>query len=255
MFLKEIVERKRKEIKKRRSDLKEMEKIISSLPMPRDFMANFNSKSISIIAEIKYVSPSQGILKDRIDNKGMASIYEKGGASAISVLTEKHYFKADISFIQEVKDYTSLPILQKDFIIDPYQIYEARAFGADAILLIASLLDREEIKDFIDLALILKMTPLVEVHSEEEIDKISTFQIPLIGINNRDLNTFEIDLTTTLRLIKHIPSNIKVISESGIKTKDHVRLLREAGVHGILVGEILMRSPDPLSILKEWKSL
>lgn len=252
MFLDEIVEIKRQEVKEKKSviNIRDLEQIISTQSEPRDFMACFNDSSISLIAEIKYASPSLGIINDKIDHRLMASIYEKGGARGISVLTEGYYFKGALSFIRDVKAHSSLPVLQKDFIIDPFQIYEGRAYGADAILLIACLLDREELKDFIDLAVSLKLTPLVEIHSEEELNKISSFDLPLIGINNRDLRTFEVDIKTTLCLIKMIPSKTKVISESGIKTKEHVRLLKKAGVSGILVGETLMRSNDPLSTLR-----
>lgn len=253
MFIDEIVEKKRQEIKEKKSflNLRDLEELISKNPGPRNFMACFDHSSISLIAEIKYASPSRGIINDKIDHRFIASIYEKGGASAISVLTERYYFKGALSFIKDVKEHTSLPILQKDFVIDPFQIYEGRAFGADAILLIALLLDREKLKDFIDLAINLKLTPLVEIHSEEELDKILTFDLPLIGINNRDLRTFEVDITTTIRLIKLMPSKTKIISESGIKTKDHVRLLKESGVSGILVGETLMQSTDPISTMRE----
>ncbi len=253
MFIEDIVKKKRQEIKEKKStqSLRDLEELISNRPDPRNFMAAFNSSSISIIAEIKHASPSCGIINDKIDHCLMASIYEKGGASGISVLTESEYFKGKLSFIREVKEKASLPVLQKDFIIDPFQIYEGRAFGADAILLIACLLDREELKDFIDLSISLKLTPLVEIHTENEFDKISNLNLPLIGINNRNLKTFEVDIKTTLRLIKWIPSKIKVISESGIKTKKDVQLLKQAGVSGILVGETLMRSTDPLATMRE----
>lgn len=174
-----------------------------------------------------------------------------GGACAISVLTEAHFFKGNLSDLNRVKEKTILPVLQKDFILDPFQIYEGRASGADAILLIAALLDREELKDFAELVRDLHMIPLVEIHNEKDLEKISTLDLPLIGINNRDLKTFEVDLRTTLRLKGEIHSKTKVISESGIRSSQDVRHLREAGVDGILVGEILMRSSDPASKIRE----
>ena len=248
MFLEKIVEMKKEEIQRRktRSRQKEMEEMIPSLPLPRDFMkAILQHPPMAVIAEIKRASPSLGAIKEDVDIIQVARAYEKGGAPAISVLTEAHFFKGDLSYLHLIKEKVSLPLLQKDFILDPFQIYEGRVSGADAILLIAALLGREELSDFADLAMSLHMTPLVEIHNEEDLEKTSFLHLPLIGINNRDLRTFQVDLRTTFRLRRGIPGRTKVISESGIKSLEDVRLLRKAGVDGILVGEILMRSPDP----------
>jgi len=254
VLLKKIVEKKKEELERRKKtfSIREMEERISKVSPPRDLMEVFSQHApVALIAEIKFASPSSGVIKTDGDPGQIASEYESAGASAISVLTETHFFKGDLSYLHQVKEDTTLPLLQKDFIIDPFQIYEGRAFGADAILLIASLLDREQLKDFVDLSRSLKMTPLVEVHHEKDIEKISYPGLSLIGINNRDLKTLEVDLGTTLRLRREIPRETKVISESGIKSSEDVRLLREAGVNGILVGEILMRSPDPASKIRE----
>jgi len=254
MFLERIVEAKKEEIriKKTGSQRRALEEMISSLPLPRNVMGSISRHPpIAVIAEIKRASPSLGMINENIDILQLAREYEKEGTSVISILTEPHFFKGDLSYLNLVKKATSLPILQKDFILDPFQIYEGRASDADAILLIAALLDREQLKDFVGLASSLHMTPLVEIHDEGDLQKISALDLPLIGVNNRDLRTFEVDLNTTLRLRKEIPSTTKVISESGIKNSEDVRLLEEAGVHGILVGEILMRSPDPASKIKE----
>jgi indole-3-glycerol phosphate synthase len=254
MFLDKIVEIKREEIRRRktRSGQKEMEEIISHLHPPRDFVGAISRNGpMALIAEIKQASPSVGVIKEGVDFRRIACEYQAGGACAISVLTESHFFRGDLSHLRQVKEETSLPVLQKDFVLDPFQIYEGRASGADAILLIASLLDREQLKDFVDLVQNLHMVPLVEVHNEQDLEKTSILNLSLIGINNRDLKTFEVDLGTTLRLKREIPSKTKVISESGIKSSQDVRLLREAGVDGILVGEILMRSPDPTSKIRE----
>ena len=254
MFLEKVAEIKREEIAKRKSlfPQKEMEELISQLPPPRGFVEAISCHApMALIAEIKRSSPSVGVIKEDIDLQRIASAYEAGGACAISVLTEAHFFKGDLSYLGQVKERTSLPLLQKDFILDPFQIYEGRASGADAILLIASLLDREQLKDFVSLARSLQLVPLVEVHNENDLEKTSTLDLSLIGINNRDLKTLEIDLKTTLRLKKKIPSWMRVISESGIRSAEDVRLLREAGVNGILVGEILMRSSDPTSKIRE----
>lgn len=254
MFLEKIVEAKREEIRRKKTPFRqrELEEIIPSLPLPRDVMDSISQHSpIAVIAEIKRASPSLGMINENVDTLQFAREYEDGGASVISILTETHFFKGDLSYLHLVKKETSLPILQKDFILDPFQIYEGRASGADAILLIAALLDREQLNDFVDLARNLHMIPWVEIHNEDDLQKISSLNLPLLGVNNRDLRTFEVDLRTTLRLKKEIPSTVKVISESGIKSPQDVRLLKEAGVHGILVGEILMRSPDPASKIRE----
>ena len=254
MFLEKVAEIKREEISKRKSlfPQKEMEELISQLPPPRGVMEAISHHApMALIAEIKRSSPSVGVIKEDIDFQRIASAYGAGGACAISVLTEAHFFKGDLSYLSQVKERTSLPVLQKDFILDPFQIYEGRALGADTILLIASLLDREELKDFVKLARNLQMVPLVEVHNESDLEKTSTLDLSLIGINNRDLMTLEVDLRTTLRLRKEIPSGTKVISESGIRSSQDVKLLREAGVDGILVGEVLMRSSNPTLKIRE----
>jgi len=258
MFLEKIVEVKKEEIRRKKtpSRQRELEEMIPSLPLPRDVMDSISQNSpIAVIAEIKRASPSLGMINENVDLLQFARKYEDGGASVISILTEPHFFKGDLSYLHLAKKETSLPILQKDFILDPFQIYEGRASGADAILLIAALLDGEQLNDFVDLARNLHMTPLVEIHDGGDLQKICGLDLPLIGVNNRDLRTFEVDLRTTLRLKKEIPSTAKVISESGIKSSQDVRLLKEAGVHGILVGEVLMRSPDPASKIKELLSI
>lgn len=254
MFLEEIVETKRKEIqgRKTRSRQREMEEMISCLPPPRDFLGAISQHApMALIAEIKRASPSLGVINEDVDILQIARNYEKGGASAISVLTEPHFFKGDLAHLNLIKKTTSLPVLQKDFILDSFQIFEGRFSGADAILFIAALLDREQLKDFVGLARSLHIIPLVEIHNEDDLKKISDLDLPLMGINNRDLRTFEVDLETTLRLKREIPSSVKVISESGIKSCQDVRLFREAGVSGILVGETLMRSAAPALKIKE----
>jgi indole-3-glycerol phosphate synthase len=254
MFLEKIVEIKKEEIQRRKtqSRQKELEETISQLPPPRDFVGAISHHApMAIIAEIKHASPSVGTIKEKIDLGEIVSKYEEGGASGISVLTEPNFFKGELIHLQQVKEATSLPILQKDFIIDPFQIYEGKASGADAILLIATLLDREQLEDFTYLIQSFHMTPLVEIHYEEDLKKVLGLRPSIIGINNRDLKTLKVDLRTTLHLKKKIPSGIKIISESGIKTYSDVVFLKEIGVDGILVGETLMRSPDPASKIRE----
>ncbi len=254
MFLERIIELKKERIQKRKGLLqqREMEEIIPSLPPPKDLMGSITQHPpIAVIAEIKRASPSLGMIKEEVDILQLAKEYEKGGATGISVLTEEDFFKGHLSYLQLIKEKVSIPILQKDFILDPFQIYEGRVAGADAVLLIAAILDQNQLKDFVDLIQGLHMVPLVEIHNEEELEKVSNLDLPLIGINNRDLRTFEVDLRTSLRLRKKIPSAIKVISESGIKSSEEVKLLKWAGFDGILIGEVLMRSPDPSSKIRE----
>ena len=254
MFLEKVSQIKKEEISKRKAlvSLKDLEKKISRLQPPKDFVkAIYQNGPVALIAEIKHASPSAGMIKQEVNLQRTITAYQSGGASAISVLTEAHFFKGDLSHLREVKKLAALPVLQKDFILDPFQIYEGRAEGADAILLIASLLEREELRDFVGLAGELQMFPLVEVHQEDDLGKTLALDLPLIGINNRNLKTLEVDLKTTLGLRKAIPPETKVISESGIRSSEDVRLLKEAGVNGILVGEILMRSPDPASKIRE----
>jgi indole-3-glycerol phosphate synthase len=254
MFLEKIVQIKKEEIDKRKASLplRELKRRIKYLPPPRNLADRISQNGpIALIAEIKFASPSLGVIKKDADITRIVSEYEKGGASAISVLTEPHFFRGDLSYLHQVKEETTLPLLQKDFILDPFQIYEGRAQGADAILLIASLLSREQLGDFVELTEELDMCPLVEIHNESDLKKTSTLDLPFIGINNRDLRTLEVDLATTLRLGREIPRETLVISESGIKSPKDVKLLRKAGVKGILVGEILMRSPDPGSKIRE----
>lgn len=254
MFLEKIVDIKKDEIRRRKtpSRQKEIEEMISSLPPPRNFLESISQHGpIAVIAEIKRASPSVGIIKEDADLCSIVRDYQTGGACAVSVLTEAHFFKGDLSYLPLIRRETFLPVLQKDFILDPFQIYEGRVSGADAILLIGSILERDQLREFADLAQTLHMVPLVEVHNESDLEKALPLHLPLIGINNRDLTTFEVDLKTTLRLRREIPLETKVISESGIRSSEDVKLLRDAGVNGVLVGEILMRSSDPASKIRE----
>jgi indole-3-glycerol phosphate synthase len=254
MFLEEVVMVKREEIDRRKGLLnsKEMKNRISGLPPPRDFLgAIFKGEPLALIAEVKQASPSAGVIREGADIRKIAREYQNGGAHAISVLTEAHFFRGALAHLKMVKEAVSLPLLQKDFVIDPFQVYEGRVMGADAILLIAAILGRDQLGELTELSSSLGLVPLVEVHNEGDWDRISGLPLPLIGINNRDLNTMGVNLDTTLRLLGKIPSGTTVISESGIQTRQDVWRLREAGVAGILVGEILMRSPNPAAKIRE----
>mgnify|MGYP003998966075 FL=1 len=206
---------------------------------------------IKFIAEVKKASPSAGIIREDFNYIDIAKEYESGGASAISVLTDKEFFKGDIKYLSEIKETVSLPALRKDFIIDPYQIYEARAASADLVLLIARILTKEEIDAFLALSHKLGMECLVEVHDNDELEKVLETEAVIIGINNRNLDTFETNLDTTLQLYHRIPDGKIVVSESGIKTRADVLVLEEAGIDAILIGETLMRSRDISQKIKE----
>lgn len=218
---------------------------------PRDFTAALHGKDISVIAEIKRASPSRGIFSIRLSITELAISYASAGASAISVVTEPRYFHGNLSYITQARDTAGLPVLCKDFIIDPYQIYEARVCGADAVLLIASMLGSSRLQNLAVLTAELGMTALIEVHSIEDLEKALACPARLIGINNRDLSTFNVSLETTLRLRPLVPAGITVISESGIRTVEDVEMLRRAGINAILVGESLVTSPDPARKLAE----
>jgi indole-3-glycerol phosphate synthase len=254
MFLEKVIARKREEINGRKtsSSPKEMMERISDLPSPRDLTESIRkSGPMALIAEIKKASPSAGIIQESVDPGRIACAYQAGGASAISVLTEANFFRGALRDLRQVQEAVSLPVLQKDFVIDPFQIYEGKMAGADAILLIAAILDSRQLREFAELAAGLGLVPLVEVHDEEDLKKISGLDLRLIGINNRNLKTLEVTLETTFRLIKKIPGGATVISESGITSRNDVKRLQEAGVKGILVGEVLMRSPNPALKIRE----
>jgi indole-3-glycerol phosphate synthase len=254
MFLEEVVAIKREEIGKRKTSfaLEEMKKMASDLPSPRNLSEAISKNGpMALIAEIKQASPSAGVIQERADIRRIAYAYQAGGACAISVLTEIHFFRGNLSHLRQVKGAVSLPVLQKDFIIDPFQIYEGRIAGADAVLLIAAILNPGQLREFVEWTGSLGLVPLVEVHDEEDLKKISGLDLPLIGINNRNLKTLAVNLETTFRLIGKIRQGAMVISESGIKNRQEVERLQEVGVKGILVGEVLMRAANPGQKIRE----
>ncbi|MCF6148232.1 MAG: indole-3-glycerol phosphate synthase TrpC [Candidatus Kuenenia sp.] len=199
---------------------------------------------INIIAEVKKASPSLGIIRKDFNPLEIAQMYESNGAVAISVLTDEKYFQGSLKYLTDIKKTVHLPILRKDFIVDSYQIYEARSAGADAILLIAALLSAEEIESFLEAAEKLGMDCLVEVHSAVELEKVLQTKATIIGINNRDLKTFITDLNITFQLKAQIPEDKIVVSESGIKSRSDMLKLLENGIHAALIGETLMKSDD-----------
>ncbi|MFQ5687376.1 MAG: indole-3-glycerol phosphate synthase TrpC [Candidatus Scalindua sp.] len=206
---------------------------------------------IKFIAEVKKASPSAGIIREDFNYVNIAIEYEAGGASAISVLTDKEFFMGDIKYLTEIREAVNVPVLRKDFVIDPYQIYEARAAGADSILLIARILTQEQIDTFLALAHKLEMECMVEVHNKNELEKVMKTEAAIIGINNRNLDTLETNLEATFQLYPLIPKEKIIVSESGIKTRADILKLEEAGIDAILIGETLMRSKDIFLKTKE----
>lgn len=218
----------------------------------RPFAESFSDGSnLKLIAELKQASPSQGLLRKAFNPVSIAKIYEEAGAAALSVLTEERFFQGSLDDLARVRSAVTRPLLRKDFLIDEYQVYEARAFGADAILLIAAILDDGRLKDFQSLARDLAMDSLIEVHTEAELDRALKAEARLIGINNRDLATFKTNLETTFRLITGIPDDRVVVSESGIGQRKDLDRLFEAGTDAVLIGETFMRSPDIQAKIRE----
>jgi len=237
--------------RKKQTPLEELELSLDYCGVPRDFGRALRSERVEIIAEIKRASPSKGWLNQYLDVPKLATSYARGGAAAISVLTEPNWFKGDPAYLTTARQVVNLPLLYKDFILEPYQIYEARSHGADAILLIASLLSSFELSELIEVAGSLDMAALVEVHNEQELKKALDARGNLIGINNRNLADFSVDLGTTLRLRPLIPSDITLVSESGIKSYEDISILQENGINAVLVGETLVSSLDPEVKLRE----
>lgn len=247
MILNEIIAHKRKEIARLKSavPLVSLEKRLKSLEPPRGFKAALaQSPGISLIAEIKKASPSAGVIRKDVDPAKIARLYEGFGASAVSVVTDERFFQGTLASMKKVKESVHIPVLRKDFIIDLYQIYEARAFGADAVLLIVALLSDAQLRGFLALCRELHLGTLIEVHTKPERDRAIAAGANVIGINNRDLRTFAVDLSTTLSLIPGIPEDTLCVSESGIKTIDDIKCLEEAGVSAALVGTAFMAAKD-----------
>lgn len=221
-----------------------------SLPC-RGFEKNLQGGSRRIIAEVKRASPSQGLIRKEFDAVKMAREFSSNGASALSVLTEERFFQGSLAYLEQIKKEVPLPLLRKDFILDGYQLLEAKSFGADAVLLIVALLDPALLQELKAQADVLSLDALVEVHSEAELECALKAGASLIGVNNRDLRTFEVNLDTTERLLPRIPAGTLVVCESGIDSLEQINRLEALGVHVFLIGEALMRAPDPGAKLKE----
>jgi indole-3-glycerol phosphate synthase len=218
---------------------------LASAPPTRDFFAALAKPGpIRLIAEVKKASPSQGVIRADFDPVAIAQTYERHGAACISVLTDESYFQGSLDYLQRIRAAVSLPVLRKDFILDRYQLLEARAAGADAVLLIAECLDDCRLRALHNEALELGLTPLVELYEPVNLPRVLEAGATLIGVNNRDLRTFQVDLGHTLRLRAQIPAECLLVGESGIRTREDVERLEAAGVDAMLVGESLMRQPD-----------
>ena len=244
-ILDKIVKNKIKEIElsKKKLPLKEIKKQLDYMKFQkRNFKNSLIKNKISLVAEIKKASPSLGIIKESVDHIKLAQEYEKAGASAISVLTDKKFFQGELDYINDIKKTTNLPILRKDFIFDEYQIYESKLYGADAILLITSILTKQDLKHLLSAAKKLKLDCLVEVHSYIELETALECGGEIIGINNRDLNTFEVNLNNFVNLSRFIPKEKIAVCESGIFTRADVLKVKNAGANAILVGTSLMTS-------------
>ncbi|MBU0881597.1 MAG: indole-3-glycerol phosphate synthase TrpC [Candidatus Omnitrophica bacterium] len=254
MMISRIIEEKRRVIEeaKRLKPREELIKDISSISVNSSFKKNISRPHhVNLIAEIKKASPSKGILRGDFNPVKIAMTYQAHGASAVSVLTDERFFEGKLEHIRMVKESVSLPILRKDFIIDEYQIYESVACGADAILLIADLLSDNEMTGFYQLATSLGLDVLLEVHNEEDMEKAIQTGGEMIGINNRDLNTFKTDLAMTQKLMRLIPAHKIKVSESGIKSYEDVMFMKSIGINAVLIGEAFMEAPDIAAKMRE----
>jgi indole-3-glycerol phosphate synthase len=254
-ILDEILSHKVTEIQQRMSQtpLDTLKTLAYRVSQPMDFTGALrrDDKNVALIAEVKKASPSKGILIEDFDPLKIAQTYADNGASAISVLTDEKYFQGHLAYLEKINEQIEdIPTLRKDFIIDPYQVYEARIARADAVLLIVAALTDSQLRDLHTLIEELKMNALVEVHNEDELKRALAIGASLIGVNNRDLKTFEVNLETTKRLAAHVPQEVTLVAESGIKSADDVRHMGELGAHAVLVGEALVTADDIASATK-----
>ncbi|HEC74755.1 MAG TPA: indole-3-glycerol phosphate synthase TrpC [Methylophaga aminisulfidivorans] len=256
-ILVKILKRKQEEVAERSAKipLAIMQQLAENADPVRGFVDAMSRKLANnepaIIAEVKKASPSKGLLRENFVPAEIAHSYEQGGAACLSVLTDRDFFQGHEEFLQQARRACQLPVIRKDFIIDPYQVFEARAIGADCILLIVSALDDNQLEQLSQLAIRLGMDVLVEVHDLEELERALVLNLPMIGINNRDLRTFDTSLETTLSMLNRIPEGHIIVTESGIHTREDVILMLENNVSSFLIGELFMRAEDPGKALAE----
>lgn len=253
MYLQKIVNYKRQELEaiRRKVSLKDVRKKAEDAEPARCFVEALKVPGIRIIAEVKKASPSAGVIRPNFDAIAIARSYEENGAACLSVLTDEHFFQGHLKYLEDAKARVKIPCLRKDFTLDAYHVYEARAHGADAVLLIVRILEDAQIKDYAALARDLGMAALVEVHDAAELKRAAKVGAGLIGINNRNLDTFKVDLETTVRLSKEAPKDTVLVAESGLSTPEHLKKLSDFGVHAFLIGETFMRAPDPGLALRD----
>jgi indole-3-glycerol phosphate synthase len=250
-ILERILEVKRTEIAAAKRQSRDVEARARAAGAPRDFVGALRARKPAVIAEIKRASPSKGLLRENFDPAAIAQSYEKAGAACMSVLTDKEFFQGSGEHLSLARAACALPALRKDFLIDAYQVFEARALGADCVLLIVACLDDAQLRSLESAAQALGMAVLVEVHDADELERALKLKTPLIGVNNRNLRTFETRLETTLDLLPRIPADRIVITESGILSSQDVARMRSRGVNTFLVGEAFMRAPDPGAALRK----
>lgn len=255
-ILLKILARKKEEIfeRQQKASFEDLEQAAEKQEAPRGFVDSIETKiaqqTPAVIAEVKKASPSKGVIRENFVPAEIAKSYEAAGAACLSVLTDRDFFQGHEDYLKAARASCSLPVIRKDFLIDPYQVIEARAIGADAILLIAAALEDDALKRLYDQACLLGMDVLIEVHDRGELMRVLPLQPRLVGINNRDLRTFNTSLQTTLELLNDIPDDAIVVTESGIHTRDDVQLMRDNNVNAFLVGEAFMRADDPGAQLK-----
>lgn len=257
-FLENILLRTRERIsgEKKLNTLSDVRRAAESVPAPKvSFQKVLSADCLSIIAEVKQASPSKGQLVEDFPYLEIAKEYESAGADAISCLTEPFYFKGKDSFLEEIARSVSIPVLRKDFVIDEYMIYQARALGASALLLIVRILSDEELADYLALTSELGLSALVECHNASEVERALKAGAEIVGINNRDLDTFNVDIMNTVRLAPMIPDGIVKVAESGIRTREDISMIRKAGLDAFLIGESFMRSADRKALIEDFKSL
>ncbi|MEP3561875.1 MAG: indole-3-glycerol phosphate synthase TrpC [Marinobacter sp.] len=256
-ILRKIVDRKWQEVDERKpkTSIADLKAMAGDQPPARGFAHALRSRieqqQAAVIAEIKKASPSKGVLRDPFEPEVIAESYEKGGAACLSVLTDRDFFQGHEDYLQAARAACSLPVIRKDFMVAPYQVYESRAIGADCILLIAACLTKDQMQELEGIAHEIGLDVLVEVHNGEEMDDALTLSTPLVGINNRNLHNFEVSLDTTFDLYQRIGSDRLAITESGIMTRADVQAMTERGIYGFLIGESFMRAPEPGEKLQE----
>ncbi|MDZ7724174.1 MAG: indole-3-glycerol phosphate synthase TrpC [candidate division KSB1 bacterium] len=240
---------------KRRISESKLREFAENAPEHASFRDALNRPELSVIAEIKKASPSKGVIKKDFDPVNMAQIYERGGASAVSVLTDEPFFQGHITYLDAVAEHVELPLLRKDFIIDPYQIYQAKCHRAAAVLLLVCVLEDTKLKDFLQLIQELGMHALVEVHDKHELKRALNAGADIVGVNNRDLKTFQVDLKISFALSRLMPDSVIRVSESGIQKREDVVMLEKAGFHACLIGESLMRKSHPAAHLRRLRGV